>query len=377
MKTFRLPDVGEGLHEAELVEWRVEVGQAVAAGQPLALVETDKAVVEVASPRAGRIARRHGAPGDRIAVGEPLVEFQDGGHEDGEREDAGTVVGEIPRAAGVAPPPGALAEAAGAGGVRAAPAVRALARELGVDLARVAGGGPGGAPTRADVERAAAEAGERGAAAGDFEPLRGVRLAMARHMERARAEVVPATVVDEADVQAWFTREADVMLRLVRAVVAGCKAAPALHGWYDGRARARRLHARVDLGVAVQTDDGLFVPVLRDAGGRAPAELRRDLDALVAAVRARRVAPEALRGATFTLSNFGTLFGRFAALVVLPPQVAILGVGRAEQRVVVREGAPAVRWQVPLSLSFDHRAATGAEAAAFLAAAVADLERPG
>ena len=166
------------------------------------------------------------------------------------------------------------------------------------------------------------------------------------------------------------------MVRLLRGVAVACAAEPTLHAWLTADGSARRLHDRVDCGIAVQTQDGLFVPVLRAVNESVPALLRRELDALVAQVEARSIAAEDLRGATITLSNFGTVGGRFASLVVVPPQVAIVGAGRIAARVCARGGAVALRRTLPLSLSFDHRAATGVEATRFLVALIADLERP-
>ncbi len=366
MSTFRLPDLGEGLQEAELVSWHVAAGDHVVANQPLVSVETDKAVVEIPAPQSGRIARLFGAPGDILKIGAPLVEFGDG-----KAADKGTVVGRMAAPKEVKPKAAAATTAAPAPGlVRAAPAVRALAARLGVELATVTGSGPSGAIIAADVERAAGH----DASAGPLEPLRGVRRAMAQRMTQAHDEIVPATLTDEADIDDW-PATADVTLRLVRAIVAGCTAEPALNAWYFGKDRGRRLHERIDLGIAMDTEEGLFVPVLRDVGRRDPADLRRGLEAMKADVRARTVPLEELRGQTITLSNFGMFGGRHAALVVLPPQCAILGAGRIQPRVVARDGKPVVRRVLPLSLTFDHRPVMGGEAARFLAAVIADLER--
>jgi pyruvate dehydrogenase E2 component (dihydrolipoamide acetyltransferase) len=206
------------------------------------------------------------------------------------------------------------------------------------------------------------------------EPLRGVRRAMALNMERAHAEVVPATVTEEADIHDW-PAASDVTLRLVRAIVAACRAEPALNAWYLGRDKGRRLHEKVDLGIAMDTEEGLFVPVLRDVGARDTADLRGGLERMKADVRARSVPAEELRGQTFTLSNFGMFGGRHAALVVLPPQVAILGAGRIAERAVAHDGQVTARRVLPLSLTFDHRAATGGEAARFLRALIDDLQK--
>lgn len=347
-RIFALPDLGEGLREAEIVAWHVAEGDHVVADQPLVSVETDKAVVEIPSPRSGRIARLLAAPHARLPIGAPLVAFDEGA-----AHDAGTVVGELGETAPAARP-------------RAAPAVRALAASLGVELATVTGSGPEGGITRADVERA--RAAQTGA-----EPLRGVRWAMALRMAEAGRAVVAATVTDEADVEAW-PAQTQVTARLIQALVAGCRAQPALNAAYDEPAMARRLNAAVHVGVAVDTEDGLIVPVLRHAETLDLAAIGEALQRLETTVRTRHIAPDALRGATITLSNFGALGGQFATLVVVPPQVAILGAGRIRARVMAIDGTFAARRMLPLSLTFDHRVVSGGEAARFLAAAKAALE---
>ncbi len=367
MTTFNLPDLGEGLAEAEIVAWMVSVGDHVVADQPLVSVETDKAVVEVPSPFSGRIARLCAEPGEVVKTGAALVEYGDEA-----QADTGTVVGELKSRAVVVDETREAAARAAPARAKATPAVRARARKAGVDIAMISPSGKGAVITRQDVERAARTLTE----AGPLEPLRGVRRAMARRMAQAHDEVAPATVLDEVDIDTWADAD-DVTMRLARAVAAGCTASPALNAWYDSRAVGRRLHDRIDLGIATDTADGLFVPVLRDVGNRDPADLRTGLDRMKADIEARRVPPEELRGATITLSNFGMLGGRFAALVVVPPQVAILGAGRIAPAVVAVDGAPVVHRVLPLSLTFDHRAVTGAEAARFLAAAAADLTKPG
>lgn len=363
MSDFLLPDLGEGLVEAEIVEWHVGPGDHVVAGQPLVSVETDKSVVEVPAPQAGTVAACHGGPGDLVAVGAPLVTFAAGAP-----TDTGSVVGHVPDAgsgAGPSGPPPSTPPTSPT--VRAAPAVRALARNLGVDLAPLAGTGPGGAVTRADVE-AAVDATDRAP-----EPLRGVRRAMAANMTRAHREVVPATVQDTADVGDW-PPGTDPTLRLLRAVAAAAVAEPALNAEYLGADRGLRRHDAVHVGVAVETDDGLFVPVLRDVASRTPDDLRAGLDRLRADVATRSVPPEELAGATITLSNFGRFGGLHAELVVLPPQVAIVGAGRLHDAVLARGGVPTVRRVLPISLTFDHRVVTGVEATRFLATLLDDLQ---
>ncbi|MGE0743988.1 MAG: dihydrolipoamide acetyltransferase family protein [Rhodospirillales bacterium] len=366
MTTFKLPDLGEGLHEAEIVSWHVEPGAHVVADQPLVSVETDKAVVEIPAPAAGRVVKLHAAPGQVVKIGAPLVEFDTAAP-----VDSGGIVGELARESQRIDET-TVGETAAPVRVKATPAVRALARKLGVDLAAVDASGPEGAITAADVERVAQSLSEMVPP----EPLRGVRRVMAQKMAQSHAEVVPTTVVDEVDVDAW-AGGADVTIRLIRAIAAACAAQPALNAWFDSREGSRRLHRKVDLGIAVHTDDGLFVPVMRDIGGRSEADLRRGVEAMKQAIAARQIPAEEMRGATITLSNFG-LFGagRFAALVVIPPQVAIIGAGRIAKRVVAVDDAPAVRRMMPISLTFDHRVVNGGEAAGFLAALAADLKMP-
>jgi pyruvate dehydrogenase E2 component (dihydrolipoamide acetyltransferase) len=360
-KTFNLPDLGEGLQDAEVVAWHVAAGDRVVADQPLVAVETDKAVVEIPSPCAGKIARVHAEAGARVRVGAPLVEFVEG-----PSADTGAIVGEL------ATPPSSdkkVEPRPSVSGPRAAPAVRRRAHELGVDLADVVATGPDGAITTEDVEKTARIA----AAATPAEEVRGVRRAMAVNMARAGAEIVPATVSDDADIGDWREGE-DFTVRLVRAIVAGCKAAPALNAWYDGARMERRLHSTIDLGLAVDIGDSLIVPVLRDVGSRDAVNLRQGIDRLKADVCARTVPLSELRGQTMTLSNFGMFAGRYATLVIVPPQVAILGAGMARPALVPRNGNPVVRRILPLSLTFDHRAVTGGEAALFLRAVIRDLE---
>ncbi len=369
-RVFPLPDLGEGLQDAEIVAWHVAAGDHVVADQPLVSVETDKAVVEIPSPRAGRIEKLLAGPHARIAIGTPLVAFTDG-----VEHDPGAIVGELAEAAPApTPPPAPISTQPppGAPRPRVAPAIRALAAARGVDLATISGTGPAGEITRADIERAAQARGTQ--VPSGAEPLRGIRRAMAQRMEEAGHAVVPATVTEEADIHAW-PPDVPVTARLLAAMVAGCRAEPALNAAYDGPTQSRRLNASVHAGIAVDTADGLIVPVLRDADRQDEPALAAALQPLIAAARARRVAPESLRGATMTLSNFGSLGGMFAVLVVVPPQVAILGAGRIRPVVVETPAGFAARRMLPLSLTFDHRAVSGGEAARFLAAVKAALER--
>jgi len=366
MSVFKLPDLGEGLQEAEISEWCVAVGNRVELDQPLVAVETAKAVVEIPSPQAGEITRLWGEPGDILQVGDPLVEFANGASDSA---DAGTVVGRMESTGEVSEERASAVGHTARAGIKATPAVRALARRRNVDLSVVTPSGPHDTIIASDVERVARIFSE----AGPLEVLRGVRRVMARSMAQAHAEVCAVTVCDDADIDAWHEND-DIMMRLIRSISVACKAEPALNAWYDGHAVGRRVLKKIDLGIAIDTEDGLFVPVLRDVANRDREDLRRGLDAMRAGVRDRTMPPEELRGNSFTLSNFGTFGGRYADPVVLPPTVAILGAGKIRDSVVAAAGQPAVHRTLPLSLSFDHRAVTGGEATRFLAAAIGDLE---
>lgn len=367
MKYFKLPDLGEGLSEAEIVEWHVQVGDKVAVDQLLLSVETAKAIVEVPSPQAGEIAALFGVAGDVIHIGEPLVEFA------GEQTDSGTVVGDLSAQhngpledvfiIGAAPAQGQR--------VKATPSVRALAKRLSVDLNQVRGSGPQGQVLPEDVERASRLDAEKGAA----EPLRGVRKFMAQTMAEAHRQVVPVTICDDVDIHAWLGKQ-DTTMRLIHAIAVACVAEPALNAWFDGENLSRRLLKTIDLGMAVDTEQGLFVPVLRNISQRPLEDLRAGLDRLRADVKNRTIPPQEMQGATITLSNFGTIAGRYASPVVVPPTVAIMGAGVVRDEVVAHGGQAVVHRVIPLNLTFDHRAITGGEAARFLRAMMQDLTLP-
>jgi pyruvate dehydrogenase E2 component (dihydrolipoamide acetyltransferase) len=382
MSTFKLPDLGEGLAEAEILEWHVKVGDHVRIDQPMVSVETAKAVVEVPSPFSGVVTALRGAVGDIVPTGAPLIDF-----------DAGTVVGSMPAQVGEE-----FAEQAGAvpvrarsngkgngtagarknGGGRAVPAARALAKRLNVDLSGVAGSGRGGLITIDDVLAGTGAPGPRATpAVADraAESLRGMRRAMAQSMSLSRDQVAGSTVCDDADIHSWHQR-GDFTFRLARAMICAWRAEPALNAWYDSAASSRTLIDHIDLGLAVDTPDGLIVPVLRGIESKTPVQIRADIAAQKEAAHQRRTAAKDLRGFTLMLSNFGTLAGRYGIPLVVPPAVAILGAGKVREDAVAIAGTLQARRRMPLSLSFDHRCITGGEACRFLAAVIADLERP-
>jgi len=389
MARFNLPDLGEGLQEAEIIRWHVAVGDVVAIDQPLVAMETAKAVVEVPSPHAGIILARHGQPGDTISTGAALVDFDTGPvHSSAAGTSAGGVVGHMPTSdvelptAPVRDNSGTEASAARA---RAIPAARDLARRLGVDLQALRGSGRDGLITVDDVMAAAAVTLQPPASAmrpatpygegGELDVLRSLRRAMAQSMSLARDNVMECTVVDDADIHAWESGN-DYTARLLRAIAAGCRAEPGLNAWYDANSQGRRIFHHIDVGIAVDTPDGLLVPVIRDVGNRTPEALRTEINRLKAGARDRSLPPADLRDFTFMLSNFGVMAGRYATPVVVPPAIAKLGAGKVSRDVVAVGDDIAIHRRMPLSLTFDHRCVTGGEAVRLLAAVIADLELP-
>jgi pyruvate dehydrogenase E2 component (dihydrolipoamide acetyltransferase) len=334
MKYFKLPDLGEGLPEAEIVEWHVQVGDTVDVDQVLVSVETAKAIVEVPSPEAGTVAKRFGEPGDIIHTGEPLMAYE------GEGDDSGTVVGELKRA-------------------------DAQTRKDSFIV------GAAESSKRARANRAS----YRTRSLPDAEPLRGTRRTMAKNMAASHAQVVPVSIFEDVDIGDWHAGT-DITMRLVQGMASACETSPVMNSWFDGETLSRRLKDEVHIGIAVDTPEGLFVPVLRDVNHRTMENLRTGLRNLRDAVATRKIPPAEMQGATITLSNFGTMTGQYASPIVSPPQVAIIGAGSIREKVVVHKGKPAVRRVLPLSVTFDHRAATGGEASRFLGALVEALGKP-
>ncbi|ALI02430.1 pyruvate dehydrogenase complex dihydrolipoyllysine-residue acetyltransferase [Pseudomonas sp. FW306-02-F02-AA] len=367
MKYFKLPDLGEGLQEAEIVEWHVKVGDTVKADQLLVSVETAKALVDIPAPYDGVVAKTFGGEGDILHVGEPLLGYE------GEA-DAGTVVGRLEGGGSHQDDQffvGAAPSTREHMSPRATPAVRQLARQLGVELTGLSGSGPDGLITRSDVESASQT--ERDKFGG--EKLRGVRRSMAQNMTRSHAEVVPVTIYADADLHRWG-RARDPLIRLAKAMAAACAVEPMLNSGFDGKSLSIKHHDALNLGIAVDTPDGLFVPVLRDVGNRSSDDLKEGITRLRADVQARSIPAKEMMGATLTLSNFGTMFGRYANPVVVPPQVAILAAGAIRDEPVAMAGKVVVHPILPLSLTFDHRVVTGGEAARFFKVLVEALEQP-
>ncbi len=370
MKIFNLPDLGEGLPDAEIVEWHVASGDEITAGDALVSVETAKAIIDVPSPQSGKIAKLFGQAGDVIETGKPLVAFGDEvALEPADRvEDSGTVVGEMETNEDIIAE-GVTGRQYSSSTFKATPAVRALANRMEVELSMVTPSGRDGLILADDVRRVARILAEHG----PMEPLRGVRRAMARNMAQAHEEVAPASLVEDADITD-LESSADITPRLIRALIAGCKAEPSLNAWYDSHANGRRVLERIHLGLAVDAPQGLFVAAMLDIQDDDDARIVARLAELKEKIKNRSLSPAELRGYSIILSNFGAIAGRYASPVVLPPTVAILGAGKSRDEVVARDGEMVIRHILPLALTFDHRAVTGGEAARFMKAVVQDLE---
>ncbi|HSC92750.1 MAG TPA: dihydrolipoamide acetyltransferase family protein [Gaiellaceae bacterium] len=383
---FKLPDLGEGLTEGEIARWLVAEGQAVAEDDPLVEIQTDKTTVEIPSPAAGTVSRILAAEGQVVPVGAVIVVIGNGppaGEPAAPEPEAEPGTTSLP-----APPPAGRPD----GRVRATPLVRRLAQELGVDLARVAGTGPQGRVTESDV-RAAVEGASgseprapspgrdaaTGAARGSEPrapsderriPLRGVRRQIAEHLARAHREIPAVTYVEECDLTGLDLQR--LVPLALRAAALSLAEVPELNARLEGDELV--LLERYDLGVAVQTEQGLVVPVVRDCDSRPLEELAADVARLADAARAGTLKPEELRGSTFTVTSAGKLGGLVVTPLINHPEVGILGLHRVAPRPVVRDGEIVVREVGNVSVTFDHRVVDGARAAEFGLAVIRRLE---
>jgi len=474
---FNLPDLGEGLPDAEIVRWLVAEGDVLELDQDMVEMETAKAVVVVPSPFAARVAKLHGQAGDVIEVGAALVSFGEDGEtsstkaqpeiskeaqstEEDKPADAATVVGAVQVGNQVVAESASavikalarklkvdLAQVSGTGNggaitqsdvkqakkdgkligakkvastpivntnsnhslaeenpldFRASPAVRAYARRLEIALSQCKATGKKGTITKADIDEVASSGGVSAKAptsntvnsapivstiksnyksvvsktvkaSSEPQTVRGVRRAMAMGMAKSHATVVPTTLMEDADITDWPKQ--DSLARYVRALVFASKIEPSLNAWFDGEKFERVVHPDVHVGIAVDSPDGLYVPVIHDADSKDATQVRERVQELRQKIENKGLKQEDQQGATVTLSNFGTIAGRYGTPVVSPPQVAILGTGRFRNELKLSSTGIENRKMLPLSLTFDHRACTGGEAARFLAAIIEDLQK--
>lgn len=396
-KEFRFPDVGEGITEGEVVRWLVREGERVEVDQPLAEIETDKAVVEMPSPFAGTVLKIHLKEKDLVKVGQALVTIGEPG------EAAAEAAPPAPAAPGPMPAPAAMPAAGRAEGVLATPKVRALAKELGVDLAAVRGTGTAGQVTESDVRAAQSAPAPAPAKApaikikakfdlyGTLErvPLRGVRRATARKMRESLDHAAHVTHGDEADagpLEALRLKmkpgieaagaKLTYLPFILKALVEALKLHPTLNASLDEAEDEIVVKNYYNIGVAVDIPDGLIVPVVKAADQKSVADLAVEIQALAKAARERALDLADLKGGTFSVTNVGVIGGDFATPIINYPEVAILATMRIADRARVVDGAVVVRKTLPLCLAFDHRVVDGAEAARFTRDLVRFLEAP-
>lgn len=378
MKSFMLPDLGEGLAESEIVEWHINVGDVVKVDQIVVTVETAKAIVEVPAPYNGKIAKRHGNAGDVINIGSVLLEFEEvesSAHQTvssaSTNQDAATVVGNVSHHSHQVDVDnfwiGTNNAHQSEQSITAMPSARLLSQRLGVDLSEITGSGPDGEILESDVYEQCDKQ------IPGTEVLKGARRTMVTTMTHSHHHVANVTITEEALLDKWHSEE-DISIRLIQAVIHACQQEPALNAWFDADTMTRCVHSTVNIGIAVDSKHGLYVPVLRHADEFDSEAMRSWLDETIAGIRNRKIGREQLQHGTITLTNFGAIAGIYATPVVSPPQVAIVGAGRIIDKVVIENGNAVAIKAMPLSMTFDHRACTGGEAARFIKSLVEHLE---
>lgn len=391
---FKFPDVGEGITEGEIVKWEVKVGDKVSEHQTIAKVETDKAVVDLPSPKAGTILRIYHKEGDIVKVGETLVTIGETGEEIEKTEVKLTAPASVVGVLEEAPP------ATGKLGILATPATRRLARELGVDISQVMGTGLESRITEEDVRKFAEGKGKKPETFirkkkydlyGYYEsiPIKGVRRSTAKRMIESARAIPHVTQMDEADVTELVRireRQKDIAQKhgihltylafVIRAVVGALKQYPYLNSSVDQENEEIILKKYYNIGVAVDTEDGLIVPVVKGTDQKSLMKIAQEIQNLAEKARTREIDLADLKGGTFTVTNIGFIGGTHATPIINYPETAILAMGRIYDKPVVRDGEIVVRKVMPLSLSFDHRVIDGVMAARFTNAVIRYLEDP-
>ena len=365
MKIFHLPDLGEGLAEAEIREWYVKEGDDVTVDQPLVSMETAKAVVDVPSPYAGKIIKLFGNTNDIIQTGAPFISFETAE----KHSDQGSVVGKLESSESKWNEEEVIIGNANkkSAAIKAMPAARALAKEMNIDLSTVVATGPQGLITVEDIKKVSHKKSLGG------EVLKGVRRSMAHAMAQSHQEIVPVTIFEDANIS-HLNSSTDITVILLKAIATAAKAEPALNAWFEGTSLERKLFTEVNIGLAIDTPDGLFVPVIKNVETQDDQSLRNAVNQFKISVKDRSVPAKDMQGATITLSNFGMIAGRYATPIIVPPAVAILACGRSRETVFAKDGEIKIGRLLPLSLTFDHRAVTGGEATRFLGALLKFIE---
>lgn len=379
MKIFKLPDLGEGLPDAIIREWYIKAGDVVKKDQPLVSMETAKALVDVPAPFDATIEKLFGEANDTIQTGQPLIGFEGAADASDIKKDTGTIVGKIEQSEKMISGNSISNYAVfTAQNIKATPAVRALARKLNVDLSRIQLSGA--QITTNDVEKAAQQKTQLAASnnidTSNWEVLSNTKRAMVMSMQQSHHDIVPVTLIDEVDIHAWVGKQ-DITVRIVRAMIAACKKEPALNAHFDSKTMRIKKYDDMNLGLAVDMPHGLYVPIIKNVANLSDDAIRSAVEKFKSQAQTKSIAQSDLHGATIVLSNFGAIAGRFANPIILPPTVAIVGVGRMTKQVFVNHNnQPELHRVIPLSISVDHRAITGGEVARFLRAMMDTLALP-
>ncbi|MBI4050951.1 MAG: 2-oxo acid dehydrogenase subunit E2 [Elusimicrobia bacterium] len=367
---FKLPDVGEGLHEGEIVKWHVKEGELVQENQPLVDVLTDKATVEIPSPKTGKILKLLAQPGQKVRVGEGLIQIETPDQEPRLQTHDSQLTTRLPT---------------GQAGnsqleVLATPAVRKLAKDLGVDLSKIKGTGPQGRITEEDLHKTGPE---------ERIPLRGIRRKTAEKMSFSKKTVAHVTHADEADATALVALREELkpeaekkgikltyLSFILKALTKALKEFPSLNASLDDQREEIVLKRYYNIGIATATEHGLFNPVIKEADKKDIWNLAQEVERLSNAARKNQISLSDLQASTFTITNIGPIGGLFATPVVVHPETAILGVMKIQKRPIVRDNQVVIRDMLNLCLSFDHRVLDGAEAAMFMNTLIKHLENP-
>ncbi|EAS66217.1 2-oxo acid dehydrogenase subunit E2 [Photobacterium angustum] len=392
MKAFTLPDLGEGLAESEIVQWHINIGDTVKTDQVVVTVETAKATVDVPAPYSGKIVHRYGNEGDVINIGQCLLEIDEllantssvqpekiSESSENNTSPSTTVVGNISQLdkhVDVDPSYDDANQTVNLHSIAnqhhpliATPSARLLAQKLGVNIKEITGSGANHLILDNDVYLAYQQQ------IPGTELLKGSRRNMAKNMTRSHHDVASVTITEEARLYHWQKND-DITVNLVKAINNACHIEPALNAWFDAETMTRCLHKTVNIGIAVDSSHGLYVPVLHHAEQYHQEGIRRWIDRTAASIRSRKIDRHQLQKATITLSNYGAIAGIYATPVVTPPQVAIIGAGRIMDKVVMEGERVKTIKVLPVSITFDHRACTGGEAARFIKALLNSLESP-
>jgi len=366
MKIFPLPDLGEGLPEAEIREWFISVGEEVTTDQPIAAVETAKALVDIPAPFDGKIEKLFGEPGDTIKTGKPFIGFA-GESDESDKQTSGTVVGAIEESAAIV---NDRVDTTHQADHRQfiTPAIRTLARRLNVDIEslqihdrRI---------TKADIELAA---NANASVPAGFIELSPVRKAMAINMAKSHSEVVPITITDDANITSWFKKE-DLTCRIIQAINAAIQQEPMMNAHFDADSMSFKQIQAVNLGLAVDTPHGLYVPVIKDAASLTDEALRDQIERYKQQAENKSITQDNLKDASIVLSNFGSFAARYGTPIITPPTVCIVGTGRVFESAIAHKGDISSGHLLPLSISADHRLITGGEITRFMQVLKNNLE---